>query len=104
MYKILEEVKHVSNQNSMRIPTGALNEVIGEAILLNQAPSDKGKRLKVFYATQASVKPPTFILFVNDKELMHFSYLRYLENKIRENFGFEGTPIRFILRQKTGRD
>jgi len=104
MNKVLEEVKHVSNQNSMRIPTGALNEVIGEAILLNQAPSDKGKRLKVFYGTQASVKPPTFILFVNEKELMHFSYLRYLENKIRENFGFEGTPIRFILRQKTGRD
>ncbi|QUH20929.1 ribosome biogenesis GTPase Der [Alkaliphilus sp. B6464] len=104
MNKVLEEVKHVSNQNAMRIPTGSLNEVIGEAILLNQAPSDKGKRLKVFYATQASVKPPTFILFVNDKELMHFSYLRYLENKIRENFGFEGTPIRFILRQKTGRD
>lgn len=104
MNKILEEVKHVSNQNAMRIPTGALNEVIGEAILLNQAPSDKGKRLKVFYATQASVKPPTFIIFVNSKELMHFSYLRYLENKIRENFGFEGTPIRFILREKTGRD
>ncbi len=104
MNKILEEVKHVSNQNAMRIPTGSLNEVIGEAILLNQAPSDKGKRLKVFYATQASVKPPTFILFINDKELMHFSYLRYLENKIRENFGFEGTPIRFILREKTGRD
>lgn len=104
MNKILEEVKHVSNQNAMRIPTGALNEVIGEAILLNQAPSDKGRRLKVFYGTQASVKPPTFILFINDKELMHFSYLRYLENKIRENFGFEGTPIRFILREKTGRD
>lgn len=104
MHRVLEEVKHVANQNSMRIPTGSLNEVIGEAILLNQAPSDKGKRLKVFYATQATVRPPTFIIFVNDKELMHFSYLRYLENKIRENFGFEGTPIQFILRQKTGRD
>lgn len=104
MNKMLESVKYVSNQNAMRIPTGALNEVVGEAILLNQAPSDKGRRLKVFYATQASVKPPTFILFVNDKELMHFSYLRYLENKIRENFGFEGTPIRFILRKKTRRD
>ncbi len=104
MNRILKEVKHVSNQNSMRIPTGSLNEVIGEAILLNQAPSDKGRRLKVFYATQASIRPPTFILFLNDKELMHFSYLRYLENKIRENFGFEGTPIHFILRKKTGRD
>ncbi len=104
MNKMLESVKCVSNQNAMRIPTGSLNEVIGEAILLNQAPSDKGRRLKVFYATQASVKPPTFILFVNDKELMHFSYLRYLENKVRENFGFEGTPIRFILRKKTRRD
>ncbi len=104
MHKILEEVKHVANQNSMRIQTGSLNEVIGEAILLNQAPSDKGRRLKVFYATQASIRPPTFILFVNDKDLMHFSYLRYLENKIRENFGFEGTPIRFILREKKGRD
>lgn len=104
MSKMLEGVKYVSNQNAMRVPTGTLNEVIGEAILLNQAPSDKGRRLKVFYATQASVKPPTFILFVNDKDLMHFSYLRYLENKIRENFGFEGTPIRFILRKKTRRD
>lgn len=104
MNRILEEVKNVANQNSMRVPTGSLNEVIGEAILLNQAPSDKGRGLRVFYATQASIRPPTFILFVNDKDLMHFSYLRYLENKIRENFGFEGTPIRFILRQKTGRD
>ncbi|MDI9476940.1 MAG: ribosome biogenesis GTPase Der [Natronincolaceae bacterium] len=102
--KILEIVKHVANQNSMRIPTGSLNEVIGEAMLLNQPPSDKGRRLKIFYATQTSIRPPTFILFINDKNLMHFSYLRYLENKIREGFGFEGTPIHFILRQKTGRD
>lgn len=104
MHRILEEVKYVANQNSMRIQTGALNEVIGEAVLLNQPPSDKGRRLRIFYATQASIRPPTFIIFINDKELMHFSYLRYLENKIRENFGFEGTPIRFILRQRTGRD
>ncbi|AOY77408.1 ribosome biogenesis GTPase Der [Clostridium formicaceticum] len=102
--KILEKIKFVSNQHAMRVPTGTLNEVIGEAMLLNQPPSDKGKRLKIFYATQASVKPPTFILFINDKELMHFSYQRYIENRIRENFGFEGTPIRFINREKTGGD
>ncbi len=102
--KILEEVKYVESQNSMRVPTGSLNDVIGEAMLLNQPPSDKGRRLRIFYITQVSTRPPTFILFVNDRGLMHFSYLRYLENKIRENYGFEGTPIRFILRQRTGRD
>ncbi|KAB3533165.1 ribosome biogenesis GTPase Der [Alkaliphilus serpentinus] len=100
MNKLLETIKFVSNQNAMRVPTGTLNEIIGEAVLLNQPPSDKGKRLKVFYGTQAAVKPPTFVLFINDKELMHFSYLRYIENQIRENFGFEGTPIRFMLREK----
>lgn len=104
MNRILDKVKHVANQNAMRIPTGSLNEIIGEATLLNQPPSDKGKRLKIFYATQASVKPPTFILFINDQELMHFSYQRYLENKIRESYDFEGTPIRFILREKTKGD
>lgn len=104
MNTILDKVKYVANQNAMRIPTGSLNEIIGEATLLNQPPSDKGKRLKIFYATQASVKPPTFILFINDKELMHFSYQRYLENRIRENYGFEGTPIRFILREKSKGD
>lgn len=104
MNKILEKIKFVANQNAMRVPTGTLNEVVGEAMLLNQPPSDKGKRLKIFYATQASVKPPTFILFINDRELMHFSYQRYIENRIRENFGFEGTPIRFINREKTGGD
>ncbi|MCC5911888.1 MAG: ribosome biogenesis GTPase Der [Clostridiaceae bacterium] len=99
---VLDKIKFVANQHAMRVQTGTLNEVVGEAMLLNQPPSDKGKRLKIFYATQASVKPPTFILFINDKELMHFSYLRYIENRVRENFGFEGTPIRFINRQKTG--
>lgn len=102
MNRILDKVKSVAGQNSTRISTGTLNEVIGEAMLLNQPPSDKGKRLKIFYATQASIKPPTFILFINDKDLMHFSYQRYIENRIRENFGFEGTPIRFINREKTG--
>lgn len=104
MNRILEEVKKVANQNSMRTSTGILNEVIGEALLLNQPPSDKGRRLRIFYATQTSIRPPTFVLFINDKDLMHFSYLRYIENKIRENFGFEGTPINFILRQRMGRD
>ena len=104
MNRILEEVKKVANQNSIRISTGTLNEVIGEALLLNQPPSDKGRRLRIFYATQASIRPPTFVLFINDKDLMHFSYLRYIENKIRENFGFEGTPVNFILRQRMGRD
>ncbi len=104
MNTVLDKVKYVANQNAMRIPTGSLNEVIGEATLLNQPPSDKGKRLKIFYATQAAVKPPTFILFINDKELMHFSYQRYIENRIRENYGFEGTPIRFMLREKSKGD
>ena len=84
----------------MRIQTGVLNEIIAEAVALNQPPSDKGKRLKIFYGTQVGVKPPTFVLFVNEKKLFHFSYLRYIENKIRESFGFEGTSLRFIIRQR----
>lgn len=100
--RILEQVKYVANQNAMRIQTGTLNEVIGEAILLHQAPSDKGKQLRIFYGTQAAVKPPTFVLFINDRELFHFSYERYIENRIREYFNFEGTPIRFIYREKSG--
>ncbi len=100
VHRIMELVKFVSNQHTMRISTGMINEVIGEAVLLNQPPSDKGKRLNILYCTQISVKPPTFILFVNDAELMHFSYQRYLENQIRKSFGFEGTPIRFIIRER----
>lgn len=100
--KILETIKFISNQHAMRVPTGTLNDVIGEAILLNQPPSDKGKRLKIFYITQVSVRPPKFILFINDGELAHFSYLRYLENKIREAFGFEGTPITIQYKEKGG--
>ncbi|MEN1759517.1 ribosome biogenesis GTPase Der [Anoxynatronum sibiricum] len=100
--RIIPAIQHVSNQHAMRIQTGVLNEVIAESTLMKQPPSDKGKRLKIFYGTQVSVKPPTFILFINDKELMHFSYQRYLENRIRENFGFEGTPVRFMLREKSG--
>ena len=98
--RILEIIKFISNQHSMRIPTGRLNDLISEAILLNQPPSDKGRRLKIFYATQTGVRPPRFVIFVNDKELTHFSYTRYLENKLREAFGFEGTPIQIIYRNK----
>ncbi len=100
-HQIIDTIKSVANQNATRLTTGLLNEIIGEAVLLNSPPSDKGKKLKIYYATQAGIKPPTFILFVNDKDLAHFSYLRYLTNKLRENFGFDGTPIRFILKEKT---
>lgn len=97
---LLEKIIHVSNQCALRVSTGLLNDIVNEAILLNQPPSDKGKRLKVYYMTQSSVKPPTFITFVNDKELAHFSYMRYLENQIRKNFVFEGTPLVMKVRQK----
>ena len=98
--KLFDMIDMVIQNNSMRIATGVLNEIITEATALKQPPSDKGKRLKIFYTTQASVKPPTFIFFVNDKELMHFSYVRYLENKIRESFGFKGTSLKFIIRER----
>lgn len=98
--KIFEMIDIVIQNNSMRIATGVLNEIVTEATALKQPPSDKGKRLKIFYTTQASVKPPTFIFFVNDKKLMHFSYTRYLENKIRESFGFKGTSLKFIVRER----
>ncbi len=98
--KLLEMIIHVSNQNALRVSTGLLNDIINDAILLNQPPSDKGKRLKIYYMTQSSVKPPTFVTFVNDRELAHFSYMRYLENQIRRNFVFQGTPIVMKVRQK----
>ena len=98
--KLYPMIDKVLDAQTMRVQTGVLNEVITEAVALNQPPSDKGKRLKIFYGTQASVKPPTFVLFVNDKKLMHFSYLRYIENRIRESFDFEGTSLRFILRER----
>ncbi|MBS5786554.1 MAG: ribosome biogenesis GTPase Der [Clostridioides difficile] len=100
MNKILDTVTYVSNEHSKRMSTSALNDVIGEAVMLNQPPSDKGKRLKIYYGTQTDVRPPKITLFINDKDLTHFSYQRYLENKIRENFGFEGTTIRFEYKQK----
>jgi GTP-binding protein len=98
--KLFETIDAVIENHSLRIATGVLNEIMAEAVALNQPPSDKGKRLKLFYITQVAVKPPTFVIFVNDKELMHFSYTRYIENKIRETFGFKGTPLKFIIRER----
>ena len=98
--KLYEMINKVANQNAMRVSTAMLNEVINEAIAVVQPPTDKGKRLKIMYATQASTKPPTFVIFVNNKELFHFSYERYLVNQIRNNFGLEGTPVRVIVREK----
>ena len=98
--QILETVEYVASEHAKRVSTSALNDVIGEAVMLNQPPSDKGKRLKIYYGSQTGVKPPKFTLFINDKNLTHFSYQRYLENKIRENFGFEGTPVQFEYREK----
>lgn len=100
--KIFRMIQMVIENNSMRIATGVLNEIISEAVAMQQPPSDKGKRLKIYYATQAAVKPPTFVLFVNDKNLMHFTYLRYLENRIRDAFGFRGTSLKFIVRERKG--
>ena len=102
--KIFEMAKYVANQSAMRVSTGMLNDVLNDATSRVQPPSDKGKRLKIFYITQASVKPPTFVIFVNDKKLAHFSYIRYLENQLRNTFGFEGTPIRFIIRERSKED
>ncbi|MBN2261014.1 MAG: ribosome biogenesis GTPase Der [Clostridiales bacterium] len=98
--QIIEMIDYVHQNQTFRASTGLLNDIINEAIMLNQPPSDKGKRLKVYYITQVSIKPPTFIVFVNDSNLMHFSYLRYLENKLRDRFNFEGTPIRMMVRDK----
>lgn len=97
---ILKLVNYVADQQTLRVTTGLLNDILNEAIMLNQPPSDKGKRLKIYYMTQSSVKPPTFVLFVNDKELAHFSYIRYIENQLRKNFKFEGTSLKFIVREK----
>ena len=98
--KLFETIDMVIENQTLRIATGVLNEIITEAVALQQPPSDKGKRLKIYYTTQVSVKPPTFVIFVNDKQLMHFSYTRYLENKIRDTFGFKGTSLRFIIRER----
>ncbi len=98
--KLFELIEVVIQNHSLRVATGILNEILTEAVAMQQPPSDKGRRLKLFYMTQVSVKPPTFVIFVNDKELMHFSYTRYIENKIREAFGFSGTPLRFFIRER----
>lgn len=98
--KLFNLIRKVENNNSLRIPTATLNQVINEAIATVQPPSDKGRRLKILYATQVQTKPPTFVIFVNNKELFHFSYERYLVNQIRSNFDLEGTPVRIISREK----
>ncbi len=102
--RLFRMIDAVSENHSMRIATGVLNEIVSEACAMKQPPSDKGRRLRIFYSTQVSVKPPTFVLFVNDRELFHFSYLRYIENRIRDSFGFTGTPLRFIIRERNEKD
>lgn len=104
IHKLFGMIKVVSENNSRRISTGLLNDVLIEAMALNQPPSEKGKQLRIYYMTQVSVKPPTFVLFVNDTELLHFSYRRYIENQLRQAFGFDGTPIHFIARNKSERN
>lgn len=98
--KLFDMIDVVIENSTLRVGTGVLNEIMSEAVAMQQPPSDKGKRLRLYYITQVSVKPPTFVIFVNDKELMHFSYTRYIENKIREAFGFKGTPLKFIIRER----
>lgn len=97
---VIDMVKYVSEKRALRVPTGQLNSLVADAVMMKQPPSDKGRRLKIYYATQVGVKPPLFSFKINDRELMHFSYSRYLENKIREGFGFEGTSIKFVFREK----
>ena len=98
--RLFELIKFVDSQNAMRISTGKLNDVLANATARVQPPSDKGKRLKIYYMTQASTRPPTFVCFVNNKDLFHYSYQRYLDNQIREVFGLEGTPTRFVIRER----
>ena len=98
--RLFELIKYVNEQNTMRISTGMLNDVLADATARVQPPTDKGKRLKIYYMTQASTKPPTFVCFCNKAELFHFSYQRYLENQIRSTFGLEGTPVRFVIRER----
>ena len=102
--KLYELINTVANQNAMRISTAVLNQVLNEAIAIVQPPTDKGKRLKIYYMTQGSTKPPTFVVFVNDKKLFHFSYERYLVNQLRKEFVLTGTPIRMIVREKKEKD
>ena len=102
--KLYDLIDAVSENHARRVPTGLFNEVLTQAMVMQQPPSDKGKLLRIYYMTQVAVKPPTFVLFVNDKELMHFSYTRYIENQIRKTFGFQGTPLRFLVREKSRKE
>ena len=102
--KLFDLINYVAEQNSMRVKTSVLNQVINEAIAIVQPPSDKGRRLRIYYGTQVSTKPPTFVIFVNNKQLFHFSYERYLVNQIRKEFGLDGTPIRIIAREKSDKE
>lgn len=102
--KLFKVINEVNAQNSMRISTGTLNDVLAYATTRVQPPSDKGRRLKIYYMTQPSTKPPTFVIFVNRAELFHFSYQRYIENQIRQTFGLEGTPVRFVIRERDRND
>ena len=102
--RMFETIDAVIENQTLRIQTGVLNEILSEAVAMQQPPSDKGKRLKIYYMTQVAVKPPTFVIFVNDKELMHFSYVRYLENRIRESFGFKGTALKFLISERNGKE
>ncbi len=104
MHRLFETIEAVVQNQNLRVATGVLNEVLYDAMAMNQPPADKGNRLKIFYATQVGVKPPTFVLFINDRELMHFSYQRYIENKFREAFGFQGTSLRFVLKERKKND
>ncbi len=98
--KLFELIQYVDNQNAMRISTGKLNDILANATARVQPPTDKGKRLKIYYMTQASTRPPTFVCFVNNKDLFHYSYQRYIDNQIREVFGLEGTPTRMVIRER----
>ena len=102
--KLFEMIDVVRQNQNLRVATGVLNEIMTEAVAMQQPPSDKGKRLKIYYMTQVAVKPPTFVIFVNDKDLMHFSYTRYLENQIRNAFGFKGTSLKFLVRERKGKE
>ena len=104
MSKLFELIDMVRENQTLRVATGVLNEIMTEAVALQQPPSDKGKRLRLYYMTQVAVKPPTFVIFINDKELTHFSYTRYIENKIRDAFGFKGTSLKFIYRERSGKE
>ena len=96
----MQYIDAVIDNTTLRIQTGVLNEILTESMAMKQPPSDKGKRLRIYYITQVSVKPPTFVMFINDKKLTHFSYTRYIENQIRSTFGFRGTPIRLLYRER----